>query len=281
MKFIQKLAFFTLFAILNIFFLSLIETMPIASAKLTTFMYAKVESSGVNLYKTSNAINENAYFEIPSSYFVLLLSNYNSLFYKAQYQDIVGFILKSQVMPVNETPEMPYLTNTTFYVFTTDGTTVMDSPTSKGKALTTVEKYEEISYYGTILGEEKTMGRGNSWIFGKTKQGVMGYFYAGLCEMNSSIVPNNEIVTKATNPFSENDNDYLYSLVDLTPSVKIALLLLVLLPAIFLLFLAFKPTFTGHLPFKRKKQSIKDAQPAKRQTRTAIKRIESYPDDNF
>ncbi len=281
MKLARKITFFIIFALLCALSIPCFCVSTVASAKLTTFIYAKVESSGVNLYKSPNAINENAYFEIPSSYFVLLLSNYNSLLYKAQYQDVVGFILKEQVMPVNETPEMPYLTNATFYVFTTDGTTVMDSPTSKGKALTTVEKYEEISYYGTILGEEKTIGRGNSWIFGKTKQGVMGYFYAGLCEMNTAIVPNNEVVTRATSPFNESDNDYLYSLVDLTPSVKIALLLLVLLPAVFLLFLAFKPAFTGRLPFKKHKSPPKDAPPLKRQTRTAIKRIESYPDDNF
>lgn len=243
-------------------------------AKLTTFLYAKVEDSGVNLYRSPNSINENIYFEIPQSYFVLLLSNYNNDFYKAQYQDVVGFVLKSQVFAINETPTTPFA-SATFYVFTTDGTTVMDTPTSLGKSLTTIEKYEEITYYGTTQGEEKTMGRGTTWYFGKTKQGVLGYFYAGLCEMNSDIPQNTETVTKATNPFGEDNNDYLYTLIDLSLGVKIVLLILVLLPAIFLLFLAFKPNFlckpnvktTKHLP--------------KKHLHNNIKQIENYPDDNL
>ena len=246
-----------------------------AEAKMTTFLYAKVENDDVNLYKTPNATNENCLFAIPKSYFVLLLSNYNEMFYKAQYLDVVGFILKEQVSAVNETPNTPYA-EATFYVFTTDGTTVMDSPTSFGKALTTIEKYENVTYYGHTNGEEKTKGRGTIWYYGKTKQGVFGYFYAGLCEINSSIPQNTEVVTTIANPFGESDNDYLYSLVDLTLGVKIVLLLLVLLPAIFLLLLAFKP----NLFKKPHKKSCECATNSPKLKKTSnIKKIENYHDD--
>ncbi len=276
MKNAQKIVVVIFFLLCTIF------TLPVApaqiSAKLTTFLYAKVENSGVNLYNSPNAIAENIKFEIPNSYFVLLLSNYNDRFYKAQYLDAVGFVLKDQVLPVNETPQTPYA-EATFYVFTTDGTAVMDSPTSTGKALTTIEKYEDVTYYGALEGEEKTLGRGTTWYFGKTKQGVTGYFYAGLCEMNNAISQNNETVTKATNPFGEDDNDYLYSLIDLSPGVKVVLLLLVLLPAIFLLILAFKPNIMNRSQ-KPTTKSNANVSPPKKKIRN-IKKIENYPEDNL
>ena len=140
----------------------------VAQAKLTTFVYARVVQENVYLYKTTNPLPQNAYFELPNSYFVLLLSNFNQIFYKAQYKDIVGYVLKDEVEPVSETPTTPFLYDVNFYAFTTDGTEITSSPFKDFQTtLTTIEKYENVEYYGQIIGYEKTQGRGDLWYYEK------------------------------------------------------------------------------------------------------------------
>lgn len=245
------------------------------SAKLTTFVYARVEQSNVYLYKSTNPLPQNAYFEVPESYFVLLLSNFNQIFYKAQYRDVVGYILKDEVSPVSEIPITPYLTDISFYAFTTDGTSIMNSPFNDFQStLTTIEKYENVDYYGQIIGYEKTQGRGNIWYYGKTKQGVSGYMYSGLCEINQIIPTNTETVTKLDNPFGDNNDDYLYNLVDQSTGLKILLITLITLPSIFLLWLIFRPIKT---PIKENQIKVTKSE---RKNKT-IKQIQEFNDEEL
>lgn len=244
-----------------------------SQAKLTSFYYARVETDGVYLYKTTNPLPQNAYFELPRSYFVLLLSDYNAIFYKAQYRDIVGYVLKDEVSPVAETPQNPYLENHTFYVFSSDGTSVMSSPYENGILQSVVEEQEKISYYGTIQGYEMTQNRGSTWIYGKTNDGVYGYIYGGLAQSDEIIELNTEVVTVITNPFFDNSDDYLYNLVDLTPGLKILLVVLVSIPAGVILFLMFRPIF----PNSNSKSSLKVSK--KERKNKTIKQIEELSDD--
>lgn len=247
---------------------------PLSSATvkadtLTTYAYARVENSSTYFYSfPQNNVSDNALFLLPESYFVLLLSNYNDSFYKAQYRDLVGYVLKDEVFPVDETPENPFLEDFTFWVFSSDGRNVYSTPTSSNSTVTTTaELHEEIDYYGTISGEEMVSGRGTTWYYCKVND-MFGYLYEGLCDTSSTILENTEVVTHITNPF-EDDESYLYNLVEMTSGLKILVLFLLIVPALFLIYLLFKP-------FKMEEEMKKIKQHSKAQT---IKQIQDYYDD--
>ena len=246
-----------------------------AYAKLTTFVYARVNMPGVNLYKTTNPTSSNVYFEIPKTYFVLLIADFNELFYKAQYRDVVGYVLKDEVIPVKETPNSPYLEDHSVYVFSRDGLDIMSSPNESAYIVTTTNLYDDLSYYGERQGYEKAQGRGETWFYVKTNNGTFGYVYAGLCESDDMITENTEVTTEVKDPFLDNDSSYLYNLVDLSAGLKILLISLVILPAVILLFLMFRPI----LPEKYLKSKSPKATKRERKNKT-IKQIQELSDDS-
>ena len=212
-----------------------------AKNTLTSYTYARVMSDNVSLYKTPSVSNtDNVYFELPKSYFVLLISNFSTDFYKAQYRDVVGFVLKDSVTAVEETPMTPYLTDVTFRVFSSDGGHLMSSPYSSSTRLLDVNLSSNLDYYGMCYGEELIDGRGSTWYYTKVGD-TYGYLYSGLCDRLSSISTNNEHTTPKNNPFGDSNNDYLYSIISMSPLMQGILILLVSLPAIFILILLFKP----------------------------------------
>lgn len=240
--------------------------------ELTTYYYAQVTNANTYLYSFAQmSTDDNALFELPQSYFVLLISNYNDDFYKAQYRDLVGFVLKDEVSPVAETPESPYLTNITFRIYSSDGKSVYSAPTSKNSTVsTTAELLSSINYYGTISGEELVDGRGTTWFYCKANE-KFGYVYAGYCDKLSAIQQNTESVTLISNPFEDDDNSYLYNLVEMTSGVKLLVLFLLIVPALVLVYLLFKP-------FKMEEQKAKIKSRSKAQT---IKQIQDYYDDSL
>ena len=217
----------------------------------TTYPYAQIRSDNTYLYKTPNSLDlTNVYFALPNSYFVLLISNYDNNFYKVEYRDLVGFVLKDEVVAVNEKPQKPYLTDISFRVFSSDGVKVMSSPFENAYSVETLEVMSQVDYYGFTIGYEKIENRGSVWFYGKTLSGSTGYFYKGLCDNLTNIPLNTESVTPLTShPFEDNDNSYLYNLISLTPALKVILILLVTVPSVFLILLLF-------LPHKIKKQKL-------------------------
>lgn len=212
-----------------------------AKQALTSYIYARVESDNVSLYKTpSLSQTDNVLFDLPKSYFVLLITNFSTDFYKAQYRDVVGFVLKDSVEAVEETPVAPYLKDVTFRVFSSDGMHLMASPSISSMAICDVDITRDMDYYGTCYGDEMIDGRGNVWYY--TKYGEnFGYLYSGLCDRLSNIPVNNEQTTLKPNPFDNTNNDYLYSLIEMSLPMKILLIFLVSLPAFVIVILLFKP----------------------------------------
>lgn len=250
-------------------------SLPFAKAShLTSFVYARVVTSNVYLYKTTNPISSNIYFEIPNTYFVLLIADFNDLFYKAQYRDVVGYVLKTDVVPVAETPENPYLEDYSVYVFSSDGLNIMSTPNESAYLVTTTSLYTPLSFYGEKSGFEKTQGRGDTWYFIKVND-TFGYVYAGLCEDSNERTLNLEITTPIENPFLDNDNSYLYNLVNLTPGLTILLVILVSIPSLILLFLMFRPI----LPEKYLKSKRPIVHRRERKSKT-LKQIENLGDDS-
>ena len=262
------------FFVLLFLALCLIANVPktkLASAKYTTYIYARVENSGVYLYKNTTPTPTNALFEIPQTYFVLILSNFDANFYKAQYRDVVGYVLKKEVVPVSETPKNPFLETVTFRVYSSDGTGIMSTPFDNKIEIGKVKELEDIDYYGTIIGTEEIEDRGFTWIYGKTNSGVMGYFYAGLCDKIEGYVENNETTTILKDAFKTENKDYLYNLVDISTGLKILLISLITIPAIALLVLLFVPFPKKQVEIIKKKNTIKKPK--------TFKQIQDYNDD--
>lgn len=245
-----------------------------AKSNYTNYYYAKVESEKTYLYKSTLSLGlENAYFEIPNSYFVLLISNIDNLFYKVQYRDVVGFVLKEDVTPISETPTTPYLENISFRVFSSDGINLFATPTNENsQVLTQVELLKDIDYYGLLQGQELIENRGNDWIYCKytsENNTYYGYLYKGLCDDISPITLNTETFTPIENPFEDNDNSYMYSLLNLSSFAKIIIILLLLVPCIFIVFLMFKP-------FEIEKNKLKNKLT---KTKPSLNKIQQIIDD--
>ena len=242
-----------------------------ASSKYTTYTYAQVKNDSTYFYKSCSSTSlTNAYFALPNTYFVLLISNIDENFYKAQYKDIVGYVLKSNVTPIAEKPTTPYPKNLTFRTYSSDGVNVFNSPfnTSNPTIIESIQVLEEVEYYGQIIGDEYISDRGSVWYYCKTNNNNYGYLYKGLCDGLDIITPNTETVTAITSPFTDEDNSYLYNLVDMSIWLKLLLIALVCLPSLGLIYLLFKPnTKTKKQKLSYKKNKLKT------QTLNKIQRI--------
>ena len=214
-----------------------------ATSKYITYTYAQVKEDNIYLYKTNlSTFPQNAYFEIPKTYFVTLLNNMDDVSYKVEYNGLVGFVLKSGVTPVLERPQNIVPQNITFRVYSSDGLNMMSSPFSSlnPEVVTTLPFLPTLNYLGKIEADELVEGRGSTWYY-CTYQNFSGYVYAGFCDSLTLIPPNTETVTPISNPFYNEDNEYLYNLINLSPFLKVLIITLVCLPCVVLIFLLFKP----------------------------------------
>lgn len=260
---------FLLFVLLMLF--NYQNNLFIFASQYTTYTYAQINNDNTYLYKTCSSTSlTNAYCSLPKTYFVLLISNIDENFYKAQYKDIVGYVLKEDVTPIAETPKTPYPENLTFRTYSSDGTNVLSSPfnTNSPTIVETINVLEEVQYYGQIIGDEFISNRGYIWYYCKTNNNNYGYLYQGLCDNLTTILPNTEIVTPITNPFNYEDNSYLYNLVDMPIWLKLLLLILVCLPSFGIMYLLFNPNKKG----KKQKLSYRKNK-LKTQTINKIQRI--------
>ena len=237
-----------------------------ASSKYITFSYAQVKEDNVYLYKTNlSTFLNNAYFEIPKSYFVMLLNNIDETFYKVQYKSMVGYVLKEKVTPVLEKPVNPYLENVSFRIYAQDGLNLMSSPfaSQTPQVILSLPPLPTLEYFGKINGDEIVEGRGTTWFYcqpnnlestttQESKKG--GYVYAGFCDNLTPFSENTEKLTPTSNPFDTENQEYLYYLINLPSFLKALIISLVCIPALILILLLFKP-FKIQKRIKQKKIS--------------------------
>ena len=215
--------------------------------------YGRALASGIYLYSTPEITTDkaNRMFEIPVTYFVLLLGDENDLFYRAQYIDVYGFVLKSEVSCVQGTPAVPYVTNATFRVFTPNGANLRSSPyqtLGTTNLITSVPFLEtNFMYYGVCEGEEAISYKGNIWYYCKyvfQNQELYGYIYSPLCDLVTNIVQNTEQFEYVTPNFSTPNTDVAGESPYLTLSNpwQIIIIVLVCLPCLIIIYFLFKPT---------------------------------------
>ena len=215
--------------------------------------YGRALASGIYLYSTPEITSDktNRIFEIPATYFVLLLGDENDLFYRAQYNDIYGFVLKSEVSCIQGTPVNPYVTNATFRVFTPSGANLRSSPyetLGTTNLITSIPFLEtNLMYYGTCEGEEAISYKGNIWYYCKyvsQNQEMYGYIYSPLCDLLTNIVQNTEEFEYVTPDFSTTTGEQTSgeNYLSISNPWQIIIIVLVCLPCIFIIYFLFKPT---------------------------------------
>lgn len=157
--------------------------------------FAQITQSGVYLYK--NTTGEKL-FELPESYFVSVISERDD-YYAVVYNNIHGYVRRTDIRFISEVPKTPYLTSSTFRVFSSEGCYIYKLPSSRSSRLTRVDLYSSLPYIGVIEGEELVPGRGNEWYYTMTTTSsgeiIYGYIYSGLCDNFSSYTLNTEKVT--------------------------------------------------------------------------------------
>ena len=216
--------------------------------------YGRVLTSNIYLYSSPNILNDgsNRIFEIPKTYFVEILGEENELFYKACYNGIFGFVVKTEVSCVNKTPANPFVTSANFRVFAPSGANLRSSPNeSLGSAnlVTTVPFLAtNLVFFGICPGEEAISYKGNIWYYCKyikDNQEFYGYIYSPLCDLLTNISENSESFEYVT-PNFEQTNENLPpkndNILEISSPWQIAIIILVSLPCIIIIYFLFKPT---------------------------------------
>lgn len=166
--------------------------------------YAQIQRSNVYLFNDEL----NPIFEIPFSYYVLLLEKQEGEYYKCEYNDVKGYVKANEVQCVSSLTQPPYLEDVTFRVLASQSAEFRREPSRK-KGLSTLyfelDLYEtNFCYLGKIQGETVVPGCGDIWYYAKhIKNNVasLGYVYAGLCDQLSDIPTN----TMNTNPIAKHE----------------------------------------------------------------------------
>lgn len=227
--------------------------------------FAKIETEDCYLYSSPFDNEENKLFLLPKTYFVKILGEENEEFYKATYIDQNGYIKKSEIRFIKETPISPYADNLSFRVFAQHGLALRSSPytsTSTINIITTIPFLEtNLIYYGTRIGEESIIYKGNIWFYCKYKSGeqtLTGYVYSAYCDLLPTIKDNQEEVTYIDPPSFDIKAEQTIApqdkLSEFETPAQVAIIVLVSLPCVLIAYFLFKPTLVAQTNPKRKKK---------------------------
>ena len=200
------------------------------------YYYAKIMDDSVYLY--SQPIDDSGYylFSIPESYFVLLLDEENDDFYYAKYDDVYGYVKKSEVVAMNGTPSSPFASSQ-FRIFALEGMGMYSSPYFLDENNLTNIPYltDDLVYYGEIEGQA-IPDKSNIWYYCDYR-GEKGYVYSVFCD-SLEINLNNEYFDVIESPFFEDTT---------APLSSVAMTFIIIgvsLPCIVVIYLLIKPTFS-------------------------------------
>ena len=132
--------------------------------------YAKVKNN-CYLFKTadvSDASYRNVDFVIPSSYFVVVLSDINAYTKRVQYNNRIGYVSSDSVEEVDFIPLEPFLNNITFDVEENVGTQLRKSPIASDASniITLIPAgTKNITYIASINGVVPTGGNSAVWFY--------------------------------------------------------------------------------------------------------------------
>ncbi len=203
-------------------------------------IYAKIEQSGIYLYSAPRSENSLRLFEIPNSYFVRLIESANDNFYYCVYKDVYGYVKKTEVTAMDGTPTQPFV-EANFRVFATEGLGLYSSPSLNEENKKCVIPYltDNVTYYGTILGQEAIPDKSSIWIYCKYSYDASnyGFVYSVFCDKLPTIATNNERFEIIKDPFFKSQ-----SAKELTSVAMGFIIVGVSIPCLIVLYLLIRPT---------------------------------------
>lgn len=211
----------------------------------TSEIYARVMYDEVYLYKQAgDATSENIYFSLPKTYFVKLIDRYDDNFYLAEYKEFTGLVKRSEVKAVSQTPNKPYLEDTSFRVYSEQSQDLRTEPKIISTSSTIVTNIpllsENLTYYGYIHGDSKIIGRTDIWYYCKYSgdKDYFGYVYSDFCDKFSpnNIPLNTENMNYIDNPTFEKLEKVYSTLPSKSNNIGIIVLILSF-PAIIFLYM--------------------------------------------
>ncbi len=213
----------------------------------STIYYARIMTTDAYLYKSPIDVDDysNVYFVLPQTYFVQLIDSSNNSFYKVNYSSFTGYVKKDCVQTIVGSPKTPYLDYLNFRVYAEMSRDLRSEPTTLSGSSSQVAYIplynRNLTYYGSIIGEQCIDGRTNVWYYCKYSAGedFYGYVYSDFCDELPNPLPNNseEVVYTTAPDFGEAPPKTSLPLNDSTTGIIIAILCV---PALLFLFLILK-----------------------------------------
>lgn len=164
------------------------------------YSYARIMNENIYLYKSATYTTDitNIYFELEKTYFVKILEVVGD-FYKVKYQNVIGYVISSQVLMINGTPNNPYPENITFQISSALNTKLRTSPemNNENNIIGVLPSSNiTLNYLGEIQGEESIKSLGSNWYYCyysyENSGCILGYVYAPLTENLTPIFANCE-----------------------------------------------------------------------------------------
>ena len=222
--------------------------------------YAKIQTDDVFFYSSQD--KNSSLFEIPKSYFVLLISSSSEEYYMAQYKDLIGYVKKDDVLVMSGTPKHPY-PDVSLSLFVDHN--IYKKPSVISNSLESIKAYDNnIVYYGNLKGEYVS-NKSSLWYYSKfTKDNTdnYGYIYSVIC--NLSEIPLNTEYFNTVNYDIFTGKFPKKKSTGLNTTAKIIIILGVGLPCAFIIYLLIKPTKI--MEYSSAKKNIKQEYKAKRKT---------------
>lgn len=201
-----------------------------------TIIYAKVLDDCV-LFKNEemNLEFNNVYFQIPESYFIVVLETISETCLKVQYGKYIGFIDATKVEIAKFVPVVKTLENVTFDIKENVGTKIWQYPTTSSNVFTTLSAgTKNIVYIASVSGQIPTGGKSDVWFyvyytpsFDSTNV-YEGYVYSENTTNLSEIVFNNE-----TNPvIISEEMDGNENLIFISTTIKTIVIAVIFIPII-------------------------------------------------
>lgn len=201
-----------------------------------TSTYAKA-LLGCNLYKTQEMSDrfEDIYFQIPETYFMVILDTINDDCFKVQYDKYIGYVDSGTVMIATFIPVLKTLDNITFDIKSTSGTQIWQYPTTKSNICTTISAgAKNISYIAYTYGSVPSGGESNIWYYvyyipdSNSTNVYEGYVYSENTTNLTEIVANTE-----TNPeVIANENKLDDKLIFISSTIKTIIIAIIAIPII-------------------------------------------------
>lgn len=197
--------------------------------------YAKITSNGVYLQKTTD--ENSPMFELPYSYFVKYECSTGD-FYKVSYNNISGYVKKSDVTLMNGSPSYPYA-KATFNVFVPYS--LYSSPEQTSEIVCSLTTEDILQYNGKIDGQQVT-SQSKIWYCASIMKGSVtycGYIFSGVTDNLSTISKNEEFfdIVNETELKSEPQSPEEF----LSTGTKVILIVAIAVPSIFIIIFLIAP----------------------------------------